>query len=858
MSSTVPQNDISEPNTSLAGAVTTLSATSTSTVNPVNTLNSSLKRIRLNDSRDEHNNSRGSDESLESGVVDLTKDSDKNDAMLETGLPSPKKVRRTVDSNTKEEEEDDDMDDFAGSSRTTAVQENTARPVGSLFTMISTQTSSSTTSSSASTNNNNSNSNSSGSSNIHHTSQSTSSATKSSFTTTTTKTFTTSKPSKASRTGNGMEDVFTHEQVRSWSEVRIKTWEHRRTNTEGFYYRFVDPTEGQQNGAWSKKSHQEFMERLEEWKARGIRIGTSWGVFSIGVSHKAGYQCSSYYRKLLENKTLTDPAYAWENGKLVMVQKSSGGEMAHSGLSTRWDTEEVKEIEANITRWIKEYHSNGSAGRLTAVPKTKRVESGGSSASTPKTTTTTVTRVTGGMFRPTTEAPRVKATTAPAVPKALSLRPSKQPISESEMIPVVNIDDKLAEYSSFMRKSTSTSSGPNKIRQSISLTVPATVHTATSIPARGVVPIEVRKSPLATSTTKGQTGLSLFWKNIRPARVECPDSLIAKYIIPKDVELRPTWAHRIQPVTEQQDDESMVAGSIHKEVRNMATFDWASLSTDFDEPVNDIQGIMADPPWNFIVEDGRNDGACRLTTKAFGKIMEKALELMPSGIACVWTHKAILPEVVSIMHGLGCRYVENLVWYKIALNNTNLDRASPYFRTSKEILLMFKKGDGFDIRHQRTADVIMDYEKPTSTWIEEDYTEPKPAAVYEMMEILLPDARHMPEAGRGRLLEIWAKNDPEYRRPGWFSVHEVKGGDVSDDVESGEGEEGEGKKAADVEQPEEEMTKVEMKDKEDNGMVIEIRDDDSDEKSDDLDVLLRQDPDALEETLRDAEMDLDA
>lgn len=33
--------------------------------------------------------------------------------------------------------------------------------------------------------------------------------------------------------------------------------------------------------------------------------------------------------------------------------------------------------------------------------------------------------------------------------------------------------------------------------------------------------------------------------------------------------------------------------------------------------------------------------------------MEKVLELMPSGIVCVWTHKAILPEVVSIMHGLG-------------------------------------------------------------------------------------------------------------------------------------------------------------------------------------------------------------
>ncbi|KAK3842508.1 MAG: hypothetical protein J3R72DRAFT_368136 [Linnemannia gamsii] len=146
---------------------------------------------------------------------------------------------------------------------------------------------------------------------------------------------------------------------------------------------------------------------------------------------------------------------------------------------------------------------------------------------------------------------------------------------------------------------------------------------------------------------------------------------------------------------------------------------------------------------------------------------------MPNGIVSVWTHKAILPEVVSIMQGLGCRYVENLVWYKTALNNSDLNRASPYFRTTKEILLMFKKGDAFDIRHQRTADVIMDFEKPTTAWIKEDYTEPKPDSVFEMMEILLPDARYIPTTGRGRLLEIWAKRSQE-RRTGWISVHELK------------------------------------------------------------------------------------
>lgn len=123
----------------------------------------------------------------------------------------------------------------------------------------------------------------------------------------------------------------------------------------------------------------------------------------------------------------------------------------------------------------------------------------------------------------------------------------------------------------------------------------------------------------------------------------------------------------------------------------------------------------------------------------------------------------------------------------------------------------------------------MDFEKPTSAWIEEDYTEPKPSAVFEMMEILLPDARHMPEAGRGRLLEIWAKKDPEYRRPGWFSIHELKGEAQED--------------AVPVEAPS-------------VPQVIEI-DDDSDTKSDDIDLLLRDNPE-FEVSLRDIDMEVDA
>ncbi|KAF9125082.1 hypothetical protein BGW39_007660 [Mortierella sp. 14UC] len=690
---------------------------SPNTTGHLQTLNLSLKRIRLNEETHQPIASRTDSIEQEWGPLDLTElDESELAGEAEIQSPSPKKARKESEENNVDQDQDD-MDDFesVGAPRVSSSSgEPSTDRKPTLFSPTST---------------------------LSHKKQPSKSHKSS-----------TTKGPKPTRTVNGMEDVFSHAQVRTWSEVRIKTWEHRRTNVEGFYYRFVDPTEGQQNGPWSAKSAQEFMVRLEEWKQRGIRIGTSWGIFSMKVSHKAGYQCSSYYRKLLETKKLTDPAYAWEGGKLVMVSKSVGGEMAVSGLSERWNTDEVKEIEANIKEWIKEYHSNPANDRQKLKHRYRYYYN--------NFTNIIYVDPLQGYDRG-----------AKGQSDHSTGRPEGVSIDESEMIPVVDINDKLAEYSSFMKKTTTTVIATPKIRQAISLTVAGTAASSSTSkpPARAIVPIEVRKTPLTTLNVKGQTGLSLFWKNIKPVRVECPD--VPKIMIPKDVELRPTWAHRIQPAPEP--DAPEVEGSSYMEIKDMHAFDWNSISERFDEPVNDIQGVLADPPWNFIVEDGRNDGACRLTTHKFAEIMEKALELMPNGIVSVWTHKAILPEVVSIMHGLGCRYVENLVWYKTALNNSDLNRASPYFRTTKEILLMFKKGDGFDIRHQRTADVIMDFEKPTTAWIKEDYTEPKPESVFEMMEILLPDARYMPTTGRGRLLEIWAKRSQE-RRTGWISVHELK------------------------------------------------------------------------------------
>lgn len=143
--------------------------------------------------------------------------------------------------------------------------------------------------------------------------------------------------------------------------------------------------------------------------------------------------------------------------------------------------------------------------------------------------------------------------------------------------------------------------------------------------------------------------------------------------------------------------------------------------------------------------------------------------------------------------------MENLVWFKKTLSNVLQDRPSPYFSSTKEILLIFKRGDGFELRHQRTADVIIDFERPTEQWIHEgkassvpifhlsnvqsqlmpmrlccaEYTELKPPGVYDMIETLLPKAGFDRVFGRGRLLELWAKRQTP-RREGWLAFHNIK------------------------------------------------------------------------------------
>ncbi|KAL6051980.1 Ubox domain containing protein [Balamuthia mandrillaris] len=96
-----------------------------------------------------------------------------------------------------------------------------------------------------------------------------------------------------------------------WSGARIRAWKLIDKNPNAYYYRFNDPGVTQKNGKWSKEEKKLFMKRVEEFGVNG-----QWGLFSMAIPGRVGYQCSNFYRHLIETRQLTDPNYVIdENGK---------------------------------------------------------------------------------------------------------------------------------------------------------------------------------------------------------------------------------------------------------------------------------------------------------------------------------------------------------------------------------------------------------------------------------------------------------------------------------------------------------------------------------------------------------------
>ncbi|KAG0800838.1 hypothetical protein G6F22_001835 [Rhizopus arrhizus] len=96
-----------------------------------------------------------------------------------------------------------------------------------------------------------------------------------------------------------------------WSEARVRAYKMIDKNPNSYYYRFNAPGEAQRKGKWTKEETELFLDRLKQ-----VGANAQWGLFSIAIPGRVGYQCSNYYRFLIESGQIQDPNYVIDsNGK---------------------------------------------------------------------------------------------------------------------------------------------------------------------------------------------------------------------------------------------------------------------------------------------------------------------------------------------------------------------------------------------------------------------------------------------------------------------------------------------------------------------------------------------------------------
>lgn len=117
-----------------------------------------------------------------------------------------------------------------------------------------------------------------------------------------------------------------------WSEARIKAYQSINENPNAYYYRFNAPDEEQRYGAWTKEEEKLFFERLKECK---IGENYEWGIFSMGIPGRVGYQCSNFYRRLLKEGRVKDDNYYFDaKGEPKFKFKSSSKIQLEEGSTT--------------------------------------------------------------------------------------------------------------------------------------------------------------------------------------------------------------------------------------------------------------------------------------------------------------------------------------------------------------------------------------------------------------------------------------------------------------------------------------------------------------------------------------------
>lgn len=95
-----------------------------------------------------------------------------------------------------------------------------------------------------------------------------------------------------------------------WSIAKRKSYIGGMSNPNAYFYRNVAPGEVYKTGPFTLEEKKLFLKRVEEFRDKETgTINGEWGLFSRALPGRVGYQCSNYYRKLVDAGELHDPKY---------------------------------------------------------------------------------------------------------------------------------------------------------------------------------------------------------------------------------------------------------------------------------------------------------------------------------------------------------------------------------------------------------------------------------------------------------------------------------------------------------------------------------------------------------------------
>ena len=94
-----------------------------------------------------------------------------------------------------------------------------------------------------------------------------------------------------------------------WSIAKRQSYINRNDNPNAYYYRNTPVGIKHITGPFTLEEKKLFIKRLNEFKDNNGIITGEWGIFSLGIPGRVGYQCSNFYRKLIEQGEINDPSY---------------------------------------------------------------------------------------------------------------------------------------------------------------------------------------------------------------------------------------------------------------------------------------------------------------------------------------------------------------------------------------------------------------------------------------------------------------------------------------------------------------------------------------------------------------------